>query len=74
MITLRFEHILDPDEEEKPVTLKPTILPDIIDRVKNTVREVVAAQSKGPRDYVKEYDRFIYLIDGNHPLPLTDAP
>ncbi len=60
----RFEHVLEPDEDEKPVCLKPTILKDIIDRVKNNVREVVNAQSKGPRDYIKEYDKFIYLIDG----------
>ena len=26
--------------------------------------QVVAEQSKGPEEYIKEYDKFIYLIDG----------
>ena len=25
---------------------------------------MVAEQSKGPQEYIKEYDKFIYLIDG----------
>ena len=54
----RFEHVLmDPDEDEKPVCLKLTILPEIVDRVKGNVRAVVAEQTKGPTEYVKEYDR-----------------
>ena len=29
----RFESVLEPDEEEKPVCLKPTILPEIVEKV-----------------------------------------
>jgi dynein heavy chain len=60
----RFQHALDPDEDEKPKCLKPTILQDIIDQVKANVVQVVEEQSKGPQEYIKEYDKFIYLIDG----------
>ena len=60
----RFEHSLDPDEDDKPPCLKPTVLPDIIEKAKENVRAVVKEQSKGPQEYIKEYDRFMYLIDG----------
>ena len=31
----RFESILEPDEDEKPVCLKPTILKEIIEKARN---------------------------------------
>ena len=43
----RFEYALDPDEDEKPVCLKPTILKEIIDKAKQNVRNVVGEQMKG---------------------------
>ena len=43
----RFEYALDPDEDEKPVCLKPTILKEIIDKAKQNVRNVVHEQMKG---------------------------
>ena len=66
--SVRFEHVLfaseDDDEKETSAHLTPTILQKIIDDMKNTVREVVAQQSKFPKEYIKDYDQFIYLIDG----------
>jgi len=32
--------------------------------MKARVREVVARQSEHPKEYVREYDKFLYLIDG----------
>ena len=67
----RFEHVLQPDDdEEKPMCLKLTILPEIIDKVKSNIRAVVEEQTKGPKEYVKEYDRFMYLIDGRAELEI----
>ena len=43
----RFEHALDPDEDEKPKCLKPTILPEIVNSAKENVRNIVANQMKG---------------------------
>ena len=60
----RFEAVLEPDEDEKPLCLKPTILTEIIDKVKSNVSFIVEEQRKGPEKYIEEYDKFIYLIDG----------
>ena len=56
----RFEHALDPDEDEKPKCLKPTILPDIVNKKKESVKNVVANQKKGniftrPGTYIKRF-------------------
>ena len=64
-MSFRFEHILEADEEdEKPETLKPTILPDIIESLRENVKKVVAEQSEGPTEYIKTFDTFLNLIDG----------
>ena len=47
----RFEYALDPDEDEKPKCLKPTILPDIVNKAKDNVRNIVANQKKGNIQY-----------------------
>ena len=60
----RFEYALDPDDDEKPPCLKPCILKEIITKQKENVRTVVGEQMQGPQKYIKEYDKFIYLIDG----------
>ena len=60
----RFEAVLEPDEDEKTLCLKPTILTEIIDKVKSNVSFIVEEQRKGPEKYIEEYDKFIYLIDG----------
>jgi dynein heavy chain len=61
----RFENILKQgsDEDDKAY-LKPTILPEITAGMRNNVKTVVAAQSKFPQEYIKEYDKFLHLIDG----------
>ena len=43
----RFEYALDPDEDEKPKCLKPTILPEIVNEAKARAKNVLANQSKG---------------------------
>ena len=43
----RFEYALDPDEDEKPKCLKPTILPEIVNEAKDRAKKVLANQSKG---------------------------
>ena len=43
----RFEYAQDPDEDEKPKCLKPTILPDIVNKKKDNVKNIVANQKKG---------------------------
>ena len=55
---------MEGEEDEKPPCLKPTILDDIIAKMKDSVRKVVAQQMQFPEEYIKEYDKFIYLIDG----------
>ena len=58
----RFEYALDPDEDEKPKCLKPTILPDIVNKAKENVRNVVANQKKGTFKLIdvlnKSFDKF----------------
>ena len=44
--------------------MKPTILSEIIEKVKQNVSFIVEEQRKGPEEYIQEYDKFIYLIDG----------
>ena len=43
----RFEYALDPDEDEKPKCLKPTILPEIVNEAKARAKKVLENQSKG---------------------------
>ena len=38
---------MDPDEDEKPKCLKPTILPEIVNEAKARAKNVLANQSKG---------------------------
>ena len=38
---------MDPDEDEKPKCLKPTILPEIVNEAKDRAKKVLANQSKG---------------------------
>ena len=38
---------MDPDEDEKPKCLKPTILPEIVNEAKARAKTVLANQSKG---------------------------
>ena len=38
---------MDPDEDEKPKCLKPTILPEIVNEAKARAKKVLANQSKG---------------------------
>ena len=52
----RFEYALDPDEDEKPVCLKPTILKEIIDKAKQNVRNVVREQMKGNNNIRKIWE------------------
>ena len=55
----RFEYALDPDEDEKPVCLKPTILKEIIDKAKQNVRNVVREQMKGNNN-IRKIREIIY--------------
>ena len=55
----RFEYALDPDEDEKPVCLKPTILKEIIDKAKQNVRNVVREQMKGNNN-IRKIRQIIY--------------
>ena len=61
----RFEYALDPDEDEKPKCLKPTILPDIVNKAKENVRNVVANQKKGTLKLIdvlnNSFDKFKLL-------------
>ena len=67
----RFEHALDPDEDEKPKCLKPTILPDIVNKAKENVRNVVANQKKGTFKLIdvlnNSFDK-LYLTVATRPL------
>ena len=38
---------MDPDEDEKPKCLKPTILPEIVNEAKARAKKVLENQSKG---------------------------
>ena len=49
----RFEYALEPDDDEKPKCLKPTILPEIVDKYKENVKNVVANQEKGNAFYTQ---------------------
>ncbi len=44
--------------------MKILLQSEIIEKAKKNVSEVLAEQSRRPREYVKEYDKFMYLIDG----------
>ncbi|XP_059098400.1 dynein axonemal heavy chain 7-like [Tigriopus californicus] len=68
----RFEHILEPEDEERVTNLRPTILEAIVDEMKETVRTVIQSQSRFPIEYIKEYDKFIYLIDGRAETEIED--
>lgn len=60
----KFEDYIDPYEDESPKLLRPVILEAIIDSVKKNVEEVVRDQAKLPADYMKQYDKFLSLING----------
>lgn len=61
----KFEDYIDPYEDESPKLLRPVILENIIDSVKRNVDEVVQDQAKLPADYMKQYDQFLPLINGD---------
>ena len=58
----RFEYALDPDEDEKPKCLKPTILPEIVNEAKDRAKKVLANQSKGKNRRMLILIIRIYLI------------
>ena len=61
---------MDPDEEEKPKCLKPTILPEIVNEAKARAKKVLENQSKGEnRGLVISILRiyliiFVYVVSG----------
>ena len=66
----RFEYALDPDEDEKPKCLKPTILPDIVNKAKENVRNVVANQKKGTLKFIdvlnNSFDKLLNCCNSTH--------
>ncbi|KAF0302990.1 Dynein heavy chain 7, axonemal [Amphibalanus amphitrite] len=44
--------------------LKPVVLPEIVESLKQRVRAVVAEQSVGPKEHALWYERYEYLISG----------
>ncbi len=60
----KFEHFLEADEDDVPVCLRPTILEEIVKEMRETVRRVVEDQSQYPKQYVEEYGKYMYLING----------
>ena len=65
----RFEYALDPDEDEKPKCLKPTILPEIVNEAKARAKKVLENQSKGKNRGIwiiilRISFIFIYVVSG----------
>ena len=53
--------------------LKPVILESIVESVKKNVEEVVREQTKKPAEYLKEYDKYLSLIDGKAEAEVTNV-
>ena len=54
---------MDPDEDEKPKCLKPTILPEIVNEAKARAKKVLENQSKGEnRGLVISILRIYFII------------
>ncbi|XP_071743282.1 dynein axonemal heavy chain 7-like [Lepeophtheirus salmonis] len=69
----RFEFVLDPPEDdEKPEYLKPIILENIVKNFKSNIIQIIRIQSQKPREYIKNYDTYMYLINGQADEDIND--
>ena len=60
---------MDPDEDEKPKCLKPTILPEIVNEAKARAKKVLENQSKGKNNkrlliFILHIIIFVYVVRG----------
>ena len=65
---------MDPDEDEKPKCLKPTILPEIVNEAKARAKKVLENQSKGKNrglliSTVLISFIFVYILSGQRLIP-----
>eukprot|EP00058_Branchiostoma_floridae_P012957 XP_002598445.1 hypothetical protein BRAFLDRAFT_83261 [Branchiostoma floridae] len=44
-------------------TLKPVILDEILDNAKEKVKEIIAAESTGPNQHLRNFDKYQYLVN-----------
>ena len=57
--------LLEEETSEKKKTIKPILLPEIIDTARNEVKEMVLEQNKRPEEYVKMFEKYMHLINGS---------
>lgn len=50
------------ESKSKPTTLKPIILDEIVEAHKNKVKEVIMKESEAPKEHLRLYDKYEFLI------------